>query len=227
MTEGVYAAAMRIDEQCKAVHELCRALPRYGFPFDEKHIPLNGIYVLFEEGETGHSGERIVRIGSHTGAGQLPSRLRQHFVAQNKDRSIFRKHVGRCILAGDPYASIWEIDFTTVAMRTERGHEVDIARQKGVEHDVSEYLRGKLSFAAISVPHETERLALESAIIAAVAQCWACAASPTWLGRHSPVPKIAQGKLWLVQHIGTEVLSSEQWKRLQELAAATPKHPEV
>ncbi|MSP93707.1 MAG: hypothetical protein EXR00_00415 [Alphaproteobacteria bacterium] len=37
----------------------------------------------------------------------------------NKDRSIFRKHVGRCLLAksGDPLLAQWEIDLTTKASR--------------------------------------------------------------------------------------------------------------
>jgi len=36
----------------------------------------------------------------------MPSRLLQHFVMENKDRSIFRKNIGRALLAraGDPYA---------------------------------------------------------------------------------------------------------------------------
>lgn len=217
----------RIDEQCAALHELCRALPRHGFPFDERHIPLNGIYVVFENGETGHEGERIVRVGTHTGKGQLPSRLRQHFVAENKDRSIFRKHVGRCILAGDPYANIWEIDFTTAAMRAHRGHERNMERQENVEHEVTKHLRKHLSFVAISVPEAKERLELEAAMIATVALCWACSASPQWLAKHSPVEKIAQGKLWLVQHVGGDAITEEQWLRLQELAASTPQHPQI
>ena len=40
--------------------------------------------------------DRIVRIGTHTGENQLRSRLMQHFVKENKNRSIFRKNIGRC-----------------------------------------------------------------------------------------------------------------------------------
>jgi hypothetical protein len=62
---------------------------------------VNGIYVLFERGEECHDGGRIVRVGTHTGDGQLRSRMLQHFVNENKDRSIFRKNIGRALLNRD------------------------------------------------------------------------------------------------------------------------------
>jgi len=68
------------------------------FPFCEDQIPLNGIYILFEKGELAHNTDRIVRIGTHTGINQLRSRLKQHFIVENKDRSIFRKNIGRALL---------------------------------------------------------------------------------------------------------------------------------
>lgn len=74
-------------------------------------MPTDGIYVLFESGEESHGGDRIVRIGTHTGVGQLRSRLQQHFVKENKDRSVFRKNIGRCLLNrdSDPFLPEWEI----------------------------------------------------------------------------------------------------------------------
>jgi len=77
---------------CEALHEWANSLPARGFPFDESAIPMNGIYVLFERGEVAHGTNRIVRVGTHTGINQLRSRLRQHFLVENKDRSIFRKN---------------------------------------------------------------------------------------------------------------------------------------
>ncbi|WP_448384714.1 hypothetical protein [Desulfosoma sp.] len=58
-------------------------------PFDTHQIPENSIHSLFEDGESAHGVERIVRVGAHTGANQWPSRLKQHFVQENKDRSIY------------------------------------------------------------------------------------------------------------------------------------------
>ena len=76
---------------CQKTHELFNALPRHSFPFDESKLPDNGIYILFEKGEEAHGVDRIVRIGNHIGRDQLRSRLYQHFVQENKDRSIFRR----------------------------------------------------------------------------------------------------------------------------------------
>jgi len=80
---------------CSAVHRLAHRLRRHHYPFKSEAIPSNGIYLLFEKGESGHDGDRIVRIGTHTGRDQLPSRLNEHFLNENKDRSIFRKNIGR------------------------------------------------------------------------------------------------------------------------------------
>src|SRR5207244_8401049 len=91
---------------CSELHGLVHRGTLHTFPFDSARLPRNGIYVLFERGETGHEGNRIVRIGTHRGDGELPSRLVQHFVMENKDRSIFRKHMGRALLnmdRCDPY----------------------------------------------------------------------------------------------------------------------------
>src|ERR1700722_18438948 len=100
---------------CELLHRWANSLPILRFPFDEGLIPPNGIYILFEEGETAHGGQRIVRVGTHTGPNQLRSRLRQHFLIENKDRSIFRKNVGRAILNRDhdPFLLFWEFDLTT------------------------------------------------------------------------------------------------------------------
>jgi len=104
---------------CSQLHSLARRGKQHSFPFDRARLPINGIYVLFETGEEAHGGERIVRVGTHTGDRQLPSRLMQHFVNENKDRSIFRKNIGRSLLrkAADPFSAEWEVDRTSRAER--------------------------------------------------------------------------------------------------------------
>ena len=87
--------------QCEKIHSYFNKFERYSFPFDTANIPLNGIYILFEKGEYAHGKDRIVRVGTHTGNNQLAPRLKQHFVYANKDRSIFRKNIGRSILNKD------------------------------------------------------------------------------------------------------------------------------
>lgn len=73
-----------MSAECETIHKLAWELERHGFPFDESKIPLNGIYLLFQKGEEGHQGERIVRIGTHTGDNQLRSRLKN----RGKNRGV-------------------------------------------------------------------------------------------------------------------------------------------
>lgn len=191
-----------MSDECQAIHEMARNLPRFGFPFDEKRIPANGIYILFENGETGHGGERIVRIGTHTGTNQLRSRLRQHFLNENKDRSIFRKNIGRAILnqEADPFLDSWELDLTTRKSRSEHP-SVDLERQKSIERAVSEYIRSKFSFCVFEVNEKDARLEIESKLISTVSWCKACKPSGDWLGNRSPKAKIAESGLWLVNEL--------------------------
>ena len=86
------AGAIRVmSEACHYLHDTLSRLPRLKRE-DLAHIPQNGIYVLFENGEQGHGGDRIVRVGTHRGRNNLPGRIREHLYKANKDRSIFRKH---------------------------------------------------------------------------------------------------------------------------------------
>jgi len=104
-----------MSEICNKLHQLFNGRKMFSFPFDPKEITLNGIYILFETGEQAHGTNRIVRIGTHTGKNQLRSRLDQHFIHENKDRSIFRKNIGRALLNKDldPFLDQWELDLTT------------------------------------------------------------------------------------------------------------------
>lgn len=84
------------------LHELFNKQARYCFspnskqthpclPFDDKQIPKNGIYIIFENGETIQGMARIVRVGTHTGNNQLRSRLKQHFINKNKKSQHLQK----------------------------------------------------------------------------------------------------------------------------------------
>jgi len=117
---------------CDALHEWANSLPALRFPFNEAQIPLNGIYILFEQGEVAHGANRIVRVGTHTGTGQLRSRIRQHFLVENKDRSIFRKNIGRALLNrdNDPFLPMWELDRTSRLARVK--HVIDLDRQSAL-----------------------------------------------------------------------------------------------
>ena len=78
--------------KCQLIHEWCHRQTRICFTangFTGENIPNNGVYILFERDEKAHGGDRIVRIGTHTGDSNLYNRLKEHFINENKDRSIF------------------------------------------------------------------------------------------------------------------------------------------
>jgi hypothetical protein len=136
---------------CEALHVWANSLPTFRFPFDASQIPSNGIYILFEEEETAHGINRMVRIGTQTGSNQLPSRLYQHFLVENKDRSIFRKNIGRALLNRDhdPFLPLWELDRTSRRMRDTR-REIDLDRQCQIEKTVSDCIRKTFQFRRTS-----------------------------------------------------------------------------
>lgn len=204
---------------CNDLHAWANALELFAFPYDESKIPENGIYILFEKGEPGHGGNRIVRIGTHTGHNQLRSRLRQHFLASNKDRSIFRKNIGRCILneMHDPYLAVWELDMTTKDARIRYGNKLDAIKQKSIEEKISGYMQKNFFFGIIRVDDRDERLALESKIISTVSHCTECRPSKKWLGLSSPKDKIKESGLWLVNELYKAPLSKEDLRTLLSL----------
>jgi hypothetical protein len=211
---------VRPMQVCEQLHSWANRLAVYRYPFDRSAIPANGLYILFERGETGHGTNRIVRIGTHTGDGQLPSRLCQHFVKENKDRSIFRKNVGRALLNRDhdPFLPFWQLDLTTRRMKAEHA-DIDRKRQLEIEHAVSTYMRGNFSFVVLRVDDKADRLRLESKMISTVSNCEVCQPSATWLGLSSPVKKIQESGLWLVNELYREVMTEGDLRGLETLEA--------
>src|SRR5690606_33364222 len=134
---------------CNEIHGIFNDLKEYSFPFNDKEIPKNGIYILFEKGEKFNDLKRIVRIGTHTGNNQLQSRLKQHFVKENKDRSIFRKIIGRALLnaANDSFLGQWDLDLTTKVNKEKYSEQVDFEKQQSIEKKVTEYIQNNFSFA--------------------------------------------------------------------------------
>ncbi len=214
---GKQLAFLSRAENCAELHAFLRSLPRQRFPFEEEDITRDGIYVLFDEGEEAHGGARIVRVGTHTGDHQLRSRLRQHFVDENKDRSIFRKHVERCLLANDPFLAQWNIDLTTRKEREKHAGRIDMEKQRAVEKRVTRYLRKNLSFCTIPVARKYDRLLWEARLIATVASCPSCHASEHWLGNRSPVKAVRESGLWQVNHVDGEPMSAKELSTLKRM----------
>jgi len=203
---------------CNSLHHLFQERPLFRFPFKPSDIPQNGIYVLFEKGEVAHGTNRIVRIGTHTGDNQLRSRLQQHFIKENKDRSIFRKNIGRAILSRDkdPYLESWELDLTTRQAKAKYDKVVDVQQQKKVERKVTEYIQRNFSFSVFQVNDKGRRLAWESKIISTVSLCDECAPSPKWLGIYSPKSKISKSGLWNVNELYKKPLTESDYKLLRD-----------
>ena len=197
-------------------------MKKFSFPFDEKQIPENGVYVLFEKAEFAHSTSRIVRIGTHTGQNQLRSRLFQHFLRENKDRSIFRKNVGRALLNKDKdsFLQKWELDLT--ARSAKETHSVDSNEQKQIEKKVTKRVHDNFSFVAFQINEKDKRLGLESKIISTVSLCEECKPSQNWLGNSSPKQKIMKSGLWLVNELWKTPLNDEDVVELKRLLKPKP-----
>ncbi len=196
-----------MSDLCEAVHLAVWKLKRYSFPFDESAIPENGIYLLFEKGEFGHDGDRIVRVGTHTGRGKLVSRLREHFVTENKDRSVFRKNIGRALLniRKDTFLKCWEYDLTTRRARSLYSGMIDFDYQTQIEKEVSEYIQNNFSFAVIEIDDKKDRLDKELAFVSIISSCNQCFASANWLGMFSTKDKIKKSGLWQEQGLFREL----------------------
>jgi len=192
-----------MTDECASVHRLANELERHSFPFDESKIPLNGIYFLFQKGEKAHKQDRIVRIGTHTGDNQLRSRLKQHFLNENKDRSIFRKNIGRALLnqCNDRFLKYWELDLTTRKAKEKYSSLIDFDYQKSIESQVSQYIQDNFSFSVFEVKSREERLEIESKLISTVSWCEECNPSNDWLGNSSPKEKIVKSGLWLANEL--------------------------
>lgn len=192
-----------VSETCSLLHRLVAERRRFEPPFGDPRMPTHGVYFIFEAGEPGHGVDRIVRIGTHTGSRSvLADRLREHFINANKDRSIFRKNIGRALLnkASDPFLVDWDKDLTTRSSRALHCHEINLAKQEAVEKQVTEYMLSAFQVTSIACAPDGRR-SLEANLISTVANCRECVASASWLGRYSPLALIRDTGLWQVQGV--------------------------
>jgi hypothetical protein len=232
-----------MSEMCRWIHHNLEKLPITKFPFDLNELPKNGIYFFYEEGEDVDHGyglrSRIVRIGSHK-EGNFRTRIAEHFLLNESkmnfssldpkpaDRSIFRKNIGRTLLSKnkDEYLEIWNIDFTSRDARMEKGYQRDMVKERKIESQVTNILREMFYFRFIVLDGQIKRIGskgLESKLIGTVANCPICKHTDNWLGIHSPIPKIRDGKLWLSQYLDTPEISLEDKQILSQVISNTEK----
>lgn len=205
---------------CCELHNCLNRLPRFTFPYDVTKIPMNGIYVIFEKGEKGHGTDRIVRIGTHTGQNNLQSRLNEHFIMENKDRSIFRKNIGRALLNqnNDSFLELWGLDLTKRENRIKFESLIDKEKKLDTERKVSKYIQRSFSFITIPVPSNDARLRLESRIISTVSLCPSCRPSLNWLGLYSPKKKIRESGLWQESELYKQPLNFSELEKIERFS---------
>jgi len=214
---------------CDWLHKKLEDLPFINYPFNLESLPRNGIYFFYEKDEASrHNGvpQRIVRVGTHKG-NNFRSRMNDHFLFNErkmnfssmksapKDRSIFRKNIGRAILNknNDDYLKIWDIDFTPRKNRDKYHHLRDIHKEKEIETRITNILRDDFSFRFFLIDDESKRIGnkgLESLLIGTIAKCELCAPSEKWLGNYSPVNAIRNSGLWLSQHLQSDIIDEKE-----------------
>jgi len=203
------------------LHILFNEQKRFSFPFKQQinEIPENGIYIVFENGEKFGNLDRIVRIGTHTGERQLRSRLNQHFIKENKNRSIFRKNIGRCILNKNrsSYLPLWELDTTSRADKEKNLKLLDLDFEKKIEKKISDYIQTNLTFCIFQVNTKEQRLFWESKIISTLAKSQELKPSKNWLGNYSTKDKIKTVGLWQVNELFKSSLTEEEFEEFKKL----------
>lgn len=139
----------------------------------------------------------------------------------NHRGSVFRKHVGRAIIARDGLQDQYP--------RWNEGSSAarDVVQSEfELEQQVTRFI-GDMGVAWIAVPDEpdprSDRHLIEQSSIALLASKGHAAdpSSAAWLGRHAPAAAIRASGLWNVRHVG-ETPRLEFFDRLEAHAAATP-----
>lgn len=193
---------------CTELHRIFNAEKRYNAS-EIDSIPFeNGIYIIFEKGENYGIYDRIVRVGTHTSPDRLKERLKDHFLRENKDGSIFRKNIGIAMLnkEKDPYLQIWALDTS----KPSNTHFVNHDKQSGAESRVSTYLRQNLYFTVFRVDDRARRLRLEEAIISTLYHTSDFKASDGWLGNSSTETEIRGSGMWLKQGLDAEPITTDE-----------------
>lgn len=149
--------------------------------------------------------DRIVRVGTHTGEGRLPKRLKLHYGGRTR-RSVFRRHVGNALVS----AGLAE------GMPGDAAPFGSNQISSVLEEAVSKRFAQTFSFSVIGIDDKDDRLRLESGLIASLASGPYGVSSEHWLGRHSPVEAIRVSGLWNKNHVDGIPLSLMDFEQIRQ-----------
>jgi hypothetical protein len=202
------------QDYCKELHLLFNSIPRMDYRMIQDIPFANGIYIMFEEGESLYGTDRIVRIGTHTGADNLRSRLNSHYLVPNRHRSIFRKNIGRTILhkEEDPYLDVWNRNQNDPANLD----PTNIEHQNKTETAVREYLQQRITYVCIPEIEKKTRLRLEKGMISTLHNSPEFGPGREWMGNHSPISAIRESGLWQTQGLRAVPLNQEEYQLIKD-----------
>lgn len=214
-----------VDERATIIHNIVRKMPYYSWDKIDDIGFENGIYLIFESGESAYSMDRIVRVGTHRADGRLKARLKDHYLRKNKDGSIFRKNIGLALLnkEEDEYLDIWRLNTSSPKIKEENKDRLRPVYEKEIEKKVSRYLKENTGFTCIEVRDKAERLRIEEGLIAILNKNQRFKASDEWLGDYHPDTEIRESYLWNKQGLGGKALSLEEVKKLARIGVDKDK----
>jgi hypothetical protein len=203
-------------------YSVIRPLPRQGVSDLGRgmgsHIPRNGIYLLFERGErisiAGTENDRVVRVGTHKVDGGLKRRFQQHYRGNN-NASTFRRDVGSAMLSRSGVSS----DIIAAWMGRARF-------EKSVERELSEFMDSQFTFSCIAVDSFEQRMRLEQGLIAFFASLARFPVEDEWLGHWAARSVVRESRLWNIEHVGAEPLTSDEFRLLTQAILTTLGKPD-
>lgn len=193
---------------------LFNKVKRHKYPYFENKIDKNGIYIMFEKGETHLCFDRVVRIGSHTGQNRLYERIDEHYIGNDHRNSVFRKHLGRCFLTIDKridYIQNWDLKIKSREDKEKNQSKINRTFEEKYEKIVSEYIKNSFTFIVIpALTDAKKRIRLEKGLIATFAQAENISISENWKGKFHPDRKIQESGLWNIQGLYGEPLTQDE-----------------
>lgn len=204
------------EVSAEQIHIYVNSMPRYSYE-SLASIPFrNGIYIMFEQGESLYGVDRIVRVGTHVSEGRLVNRLVDHFNKEDKNGSIFRKNIGRALLnqRNDTYIRIWNLDTRKQDVYLAYKESINAEKESQLEREITEYIRKNITFTCIGANTEQDRLRFEEGLISALNHDPTFKPSLRWLGLSSPVDDIVKCGMWLRQGLDAAPITQFEYECL-------------